>query len=256
MTFCDRIKMALGYKTGIYAVSGQHIKGINPGFKYTDDVMFHERITYIRLGSSIICIDAPLSQDACRLVKLMSEMALSKETADFTQPLEYILKNDVSKDSIKGKYSGCMAFFIRPHQDVMDVLKDIYDGYEVELVEDSDGIYLVKEIEDEEQEANSIINGMWQEKGINVIIGSGRVVGGNYTIKDSASHAKMASDLAFELGFKEGFYHIDKMTIYGLLYSIDDEKIDYYLHGGYSGFVEVVRDKELINTAEELFRCY
>jgi hypothetical protein len=66
----------------------------------------------------------------------------------------------------------------------------------------------------------------------------------------------MASDLAFELGFKEGFYHIDKMTIYGLLYSIDDEKIDYYLHGGYSGFVEVVRDKELINTAEELFRCH
>jgi sugar diacid utilization regulator len=189
------------------------------------------------------------------MAKLLVEFILEKEAADFMQPLDYILKNDVARESIKGKYAGNTVFFIRSAESAADILKSIYYNCDVNIVEDSNGVYLVKEVEDPELEAASIIDGISEEKGIKVIIGSGRMIGGSYTVRDSAAHANSAVTLAINLGKSEGFYHIDKMLIYGMLFSLDEKTIDYYMNGGYEGFIDAARDKELLSTAEELFKC-
>lgn len=258
MTFCDKIQTALKLKVGIYNFEGGFIEGYDIGFIEvgTDDYMNNKDKTYIKCRNVIIGIDGNISQDAYNLIRMTYEVSSEKVIADFMQPLEYIIKNNVKNENIKGKYLGCNVLYVKSNIEVIDILRDIYEGFSYDTVTDDEGIYLVKTMEDVEQEAEAIINGISLERGTNIIIGAGRRVTGSYTIKDSAEHAKTASSLAQVLTFKEGYYHIDKMIMYGLIYSIDKSKIDYYINGGYSGFADVVRDKELIDTAEELFKCH
>lgn len=256
MSFCDKIESALGHRAGLYNCHGDHIEGIDLGFIYVEDIGYNDGKTYIRSGNYIICVESVLAQDTCAVAKLLCEFIVEKETAEFLQPLDYILKNDVSKESIKGKYAGNTVFLIKSSFAALDILKSIYYNCEVNIVEDTNGIYLVKEVDDPELEAESIIEGISEEKGIKSIIGCGRVIGGSYTVKDSAAHANTAIELALNLGKNEGFYHIDKMLIYGMLFSLDEKTIEYYMNGGYDGFIDVVRDKELLSTAEVLFKCH
>jgi hypothetical protein len=256
MTFCDKIQTALKYKSGIYNLDGTLIEGNDIGFKNVEERQCIDYKTYIRCRSSIIVIDGVISEDAYNFIKVTYDSSSDKVVADFMQPLDYILKNEVKSENIKGKYLGCNVFYIKSNIEVIDIIKDIYEGFSYDTVLDEEGMYLVKQMEDIEQEAEAIINGISLERGMNLIIGSGRRVSGNYTVKDSAVHAKTAASLAKGLNFKEGYYHIDKMIMYGLIYSIEKSKIDFYINGGYSGFTDVVRDKELIDTAEELFKCH
>jgi hypothetical protein len=255
MGFCDSIKNDLGYDVGIYNIHGNYIDGKDLGFRYTDDIEYGENSTYIRFKNYIIVVNSKLSQDACNLIKLAYNIVMEKEAANIVQPLEYILKNNVSQESIKDKYTGYNVFYIWAKESILDILNSIYEGYEGEIVQDFEGVYFVKKMEDPEQEADSIINGIRQESGASVIIGCGRTVGGKYTIKDAANHAKTACTIAKNLQFKEGFYSIDKILVYGLIDSLEEDKINYYLNGGYSGFLAVINDKELVDTADELFEC-
>lgn len=256
MTFCEKITGALKLNTGLYNLDGNLLEGKDIGFLDTKDVTKVNQKTYIRHKSIIIAIEGTVSQDACSLIKTTYDLSTEKAASDFMQPLEYIIKNDVKNENIKGKYLNSNVIYIKSNVDAIDILKDIYEGFTYDTVSDDEGVYLVKQMEDIEQEAEAILNGICLERGINVIIGSGRRVTGNYTVKDSAEHAKTACSLAQVLNFKEGFYHIDKMIMYGLIYSADKDKIEFYINGGYMGFADVVRDKELIDTAEELFKCH
>lgn len=256
MTFCEKIEAALKLKVGVYNLDGSLIEGNDIGFAEGGESLSINGKTYVKCKNVIIAVGGNISQDAYNLIKVTYEYSTEKTIADFMQPLGYIIKNDVKSENIKGKYLGCNVFYIRSNIEVIDIIKDIYEGFSYDTVMDDEGVYLVKQMEDVEQEAEAIINGISIERGMNIIIGSGRRVFGNYTVKDSAEHAKMASFLAQVLNFKEGYYHIDKMIMYGLIYSIDKSKIDFYINGGYSGFADVVRDKELIDTAEELFKCH
>ena len=256
MIIWERIENTLGCKTGVYNIMGSHINGIDPGYKHTQDVMYANGFTYIRCDALIICIEGELAHDSCALIRLLCQQEMEKKESEHMQPLEYILKNQVSRDSIKGKYTGYTAFYIKPYQDVREFIERLFEDISIEMVEYDDGLYLFSPSEDDELEGSSIINGLMEEKGLNVIIGAGRIIGGSYTVKDSAEHARAAYELACSLDYKNGFFPIDRMAIYGLIYSIPEEKEDFYFRGGYAGFPEVLRDKELINTAEELFRCH
>lgn len=256
MTFCDKIQTALNVKVGVYSFEKNLLDGYDIGFEEVQDILNINNKTYVKCENVIIAIDGNLSKDASNLVKITYELAIEKVAADFMQPLEYIVKNDVKNENIKGKYIGCNSIYMKSNVGIIDIIKDIYEGCSYDIATDDEGIYLVKQMDDVEAEAEAIINGICIEKGITVIIGAGRKIGGNYTIKDSVVHAKTACDLAQSLSFKEGFYHIDKMIMYGIIYSIDKSKIDFYMNGGYAGFADVVRDKELIDTAEELFKCH
>lgn len=256
MSFCDRIAAALKFNIGVYNLEGVLVEGTDNGFIMVDDNKVQDGKTCIRVKNAVIIVDGALSEDAQGLIKITYDMSNEKAAADFMQPLEYIIKNDVKSENIKGKYLGCHAFYIKCSIDIVDILRDIYEGFSYDTVIDEEGIYLVKQMEEAQQEAEAIINGISLEKGINVIIGAGHRISGNYTVKDSAEHAKTACSLAQVMGFNEGYYHIDKMIMYGLIYSIEKDKIEYYINGGYAGFTDVVRDKELIDTAEELFRCH
>lgn len=256
MTFCSKIQNALNSKTGIYNLDGSLSEGYELGFSNTEDISYEKNITYVKCRNVIIAIEGKLSLDACNLIKITYELSEEKISADFVQPLEYIIKNDVDNENIKGKYVGSNVIYIRTNADIKEIISDIYEGFSYETVTDGEGVYLVKQMEDVEQEAESIISGISDESGIDVIVGSGRIVTGNYTVKDAAMHAKTSASLAQVLSFREGFYHIDKMIMYGMINSIDKEKIEFYINGGYSGFADVVRDRELIDTAEELFRCH
>ncbi len=254
--FYDLIEKALGYSIGVYNISGNHLKGINPGYRHTEDVLNTGNMTYIRCDSLIICVGGELSQDSCALIRMICREDMEKQESQHMQPLEYILKNQVSRDSIKGKYTGYVAMYVRPSHGVRDFIEGLFENVSIEMVEDEGGLYLLVPSEDDEQEGDSIINGLMEEKGVSVVIGSGRRINGTYTVKDSAEHAKAACELAWGLDKRNGFFHIDRMAIYGLMYSIPEDKADLYFHGGYGGFSEVLRDKELINTAEELFKCH
>jgi hypothetical protein len=256
MTFCDKIEEALNLSVGIYNLQGELMEGKAIGFEVTQDNININGKTYIKCRNVIIAVQGTVMQDVCNLIKITYELSIEKVVADFMQPLEYIIKNNVKNENIKGKYLGSNVLYIKSDFAITDILEDIYEGCAYDTVTDEEGVYLIKNMDDVDQEAEAIINGICLERGINVIIGSGRKVGGSYTIKDSAEHSKAAYSLAHVLGLKEGFYHIDKMIMYGLIYSIDKSKIDFYMHGGYAGFADVVRDKELIDTAEELFRCH
>ncbi|MDO6353965.1 helix-turn-helix domain-containing protein [Caloramator sp. CAR-1] len=255
MSFCDDLYLALGYEIGLYDINGNLKEGKDIGFKDVDDIEIGD-FTFIRIGDNILSIKGKLSQDACNLVKLYFSFYKNKEAADVLQPLEYILKNDVPKEKLMGKFLNKTTMYIMCPIKYFNIVESIYDGYEAELVKDDEGIYIVKEIENFEEEAESILEELKQEGANNVIIGSGRQVKGDYTIKNSAIHAKTSCLLAKNLGYNEGIFHIDKMILYGIISEGDMSKIDFYLNGGYENFYDVYRDKELINTAEELFRCH
>jgi len=253
MELCKTIEKTLGYRIGIYDERGRYLKGADLGYRYTQDILYEDNITYIRNGSLIICVEGKLSHDSCILIRLLCQQESGEQ--EHNQSLEYILKNDVSKDSIRGKYIGYTAMYIRTSKDIRDFIERLYEGVSIEMVEDENGLYLLIPSEDDEQEGNSIINGLMEERGVSVLIGSGRKIGGSYTVKDSAEHARISVNLAFSLGYKSGFFHIDMMTIYGLMNSIPEDKEKLYLHGGYGGFSQVMSDKELINTADKLLSC-
>lgn len=253
MGLCETLEKTLGYRIGIYDERGRHLKGINLGYKHTQDILYEDNLTYIRNGRLIICIEGKLSHDSCILIRLLCQQ--EGEEQEHAQSLEYILTNDVSKDSIRGKYTGYTVMYIRTSKDIKDFIEGLYEDVSIEMVEEENGIYLLIPSEDDGEEGNSIINGLMEEKGISVLIGSGRRIGGSYTVKDSAEHARISSSLAISLGYKSGFFHIDMMAIYGLMNSIPEDKEEFYLHGGYGGFSQVVSDMELINTAEKLISC-
>ncbi|KRQ86711.1 Purine catabolism regulatory protein [Caloramator mitchellensis] len=255
MSFCDNLKKYLGYEVGLYDLNGNLYEGKDVGFKYTDDILTGD-ITCIKLDNSILSVNSKLSQDACNLIKLIFAANRPKEAADVLQPLEYILKNDISNDKLIGKFINKVVMFISCPAKYHDIIYSIYEGYDAEIVKDTDGLYIVKEMDEFEEEAESIVEELKQQGAINVILSSGRTVKGNYTIKNSALHAKTAATLAKNLGYNEGYFHIDKMILYGIISESEYSKIDFYLNGGYEGFYDVYRDKELINTAEELFRCH
>lgn len=253
MGLCETLEKTLGYRIGIYDERGRYLKGKDLGYKPTQDILYEDKMTYIRTGSLIVCVEGKLSHDSCALIRLLCQQ--EGEEQEHMQSLEYILKNDVSKVSIRGKYAGHTVMYIRTSKDIRDFIEGLYEDVSVEMVEDENGLYLLIPSEDDGEEGNSIINGLMEEKGISVLIGSGRKIGGTYTVKDSAEHARIALSLAFGLGYKSGFFHIDMMTIYGLMNSIPEDKEEFYLHGGYGGFAQVISDKELINTAEKLLSC-
>ncbi|SKA95358.1 PucR C-terminal helix-turn-helix domain-containing protein [Caloramator quimbayensis] len=255
MGFCEGIEKALKCNIGIYDLKGNIICGSNIGFCYTDDILYRDNLTYIRCDRIIISADCLLSQDAISLIRLISSYERGKEAAVFVQPLEYILKNDVSYESLIGRYEGYTSLYIKCTEDVEDVLFNIYSGYDVEIIKDESGIYLIKKFEDVENEANSIINGIWDERGINIIIGSGRIVKDKYTIKHSFEDAKLSAMLAEKLGFKNGYFIYEKMVIYDLINSLDRNDLEKLYDGIYDGFFDVIRDRELINTAEEFLKC-
>ena len=256
MDFVRRIENAIGRRIGIYDKGGNLLDGNDTGFIKTDNISFNNGCTGINCGENVIVVETILTTDAVNLIIAMYSYIYKKEAADLLQPLEYILKNNVDEESIKGRFSGCTAFYIRSSCDIKEFLMNIYDSCNVQFVKDDEGIYMVKVSDDDESEADSIIDGVREEKGINVIIGCGRKVNSDYSIKSSASHAKISALIAEDLGKNYGFFHIDMMIVYGLIYSSDIEKINYYMNGGYKGFFELVNNKELIDTAEVLFRCH
>lgn len=253
MTLCESLNGATGHKTGLYRINGDYVEGINPGFKDTSDKLISDGMTYISANGYIICVDAEVSDESVNLIRVIGNLMLKKVEDETVKGLDYILKHDIPRDKLKGKYSGSTVFYIKNGAKVVDFIKGVYENCNIEIVKDKESLYLVKKSDDDEQEAMSIVNDIKQESNVDIIIGCGRLVSGSYTVKDSAEHAKEACRLAANLGYTKGFYHIDSMAVYGLIYSVADEKIEFYLRGGYSGFNEVVRDKELINTAEELF---
>ena len=256
MLFCHQVQTALGYKVGMYDLLGNYIEGEEISFKYTDDICFESNATYILCQNHIIAVNSILSQDTCNLIKYTYSFYKKKEFDESNPSIEYILKNDISEEYVKGRYNGYNVFYIKAKENVYDFIKTIYDGQAIELVNDGEGVYLVKEIDEVEQEAESIIEGIWQEKGVNVLIGCGRTVAGNYTIKEAALHSKKACKIAESLNNKDGFYHIDKMIIYGLINSICPKDISFYLKGKHDNFIIVARNKELVDTADKLFNCH
>jgi hypothetical protein len=255
MGFCELIEKTLGYKTGVYDTRGIHLDGIDPGYKHTQDILYEDNMTYIRNDSLIICVEGRLSHDSCALIRLICQKEMGKQEHGDMQSLEYILKNEVARDRVRGKYTGYTAMYIRPSKGIRDFIEGIFEDVSIELVEDENALYLLVPSDEDEQEGCSIIKGLMEEKGISVLIGAGRVIGGSYTVKDSAEHARISWDLAYGLGYKSGFFHIDKMAIYGLMDSISEDKETFFLHGGYGGFSEVFMDSELIKTSEELLKC-
>lgn len=255
MAFCENLKSALKANVAVYDSKGNLIEGEDLGFIYTKDLEYSKGITYINVSKYVIAISREISQDAVNLVRMIA-LANIEEAAGFMQPLEYILKNDVSSETLRGRFSDYSVLYIKSKTNFKDLLESIYESTDTSIIQDDEGIYIVKVIDDLEQEAESIIDGISQETGSNVLIGASRRVGASYTIKDAANHAKQSANLASILGFKEGFYHIDKMLMYGILYSCSDEAVGYYMNGGFSGFYDVIKDKELLDTAEELFKCH
>lgn len=256
MLFCDMVQTALGYEVGMYDLLGNYIEGDEIGFKYTDDICYENNKTYILCQNYIITVNCILSQDTCNLIKYTYGFFKKKEFNESNPSLEYILKNDVSEEHVKGRYNNYNVFYIKAKENVYDFIKTIYDGQAIELVDDGDGVYLVKQIDEVEQEAEAIIEGIWQEKGLNVLIGCGRTIEGNYTIKEAALHSKRSCKIAESLNNKDGFYHIDMMMVYGLINSINAKDVSFYLKGRYDSFILVARDKELVDTADRLFKCH
>lgn len=255
MAFHDDIRKALKCSVGVYSINGKLISGDEIGFKETDSLLFDGSNTYIRVQNAVIAVNAQLSRDACELIRYTYKYDVNKEAASFLQPLEYILKNDVPEESIADRYQGYRVLYIKSAEDAEDLIKSIYEGQNFELVKDEEGIYIVKEVDDIEQEADSLIGGICQENGISAIIGSGREINGKYTVKDSANHSKDAVSIAVDMGFNEGYYDIDKMSIYGIMRSTDVKKIEYYLKGSSDVFKNIAQEKELLKTAEELLKC-
>ncbi|SEF79110.1 PucR C-terminal helix-turn-helix domain-containing protein [Caloramator fervidus] len=249
MSLCDTLQNILKYEMGLYDLNGNLKEGKDVGLK-------NDEFTYIKLGEDILAIKGKLSRDACNLIEFYYNSFYKKEAADTLQPLEHILKNDVPNESLVGKFINKSVMYIMCPLKCVDILKSIYEGCKVDLVEDEEGFYIVKEVENFEEEAQSIIDELKQEGFSNILIGCGRAVKGSYTIKNSAVHAKISCFLAKNLGYNEGLFHIDKMILYGIISESDASKIDFYLNGGYDGFYYVYKDKELINTAEVLFRCH
>lgn len=256
MAFCDTLQNILDCKVGLYNINGHLIEGHDIGFSYTDNTYYSNKNTYIFCNNHIVSINCKLSQDACNLVKLNFTLFKEHKSEGFINSLDYIVKNNIPSEDIKGKYKNYTVFYIKSKENICDILRTIYEGYNIELSKDTEGVYLAKQMDEVEQEAAAIIDGIWQEKGISSIIGCGRTVKDNYTIKDAAIHSKTSCLIAQNLELKEGFYHIDKMIAFGLMNSLSDDDINFYLNGGYEGFSIVTRDKELVDTAEQLFKCH
>ncbi|WP_168190119.1 PucR family transcriptional regulator [Caloramator sp. E03] len=255
MDFCEGIGKTLNCKIGVYDLKGNLICGEDVGYLNTDDMLIKDGLTYIKCDKVIVSVSSLLSQDAVNLLKLIIYNVYEKEAANLMQPIEYILKHDVPYESLKGRYEGYKALYIKCNEDIEDVLLNVYSGYNVEFVKDENGIYLIKKFEDDENEANSIINGIWDEKGINVIIGSGKTVKGEYTIKHSAENAKISAYLAERLGFKNGYFIYEKMVIYDLINGLRRDFLEKLFSSIDNDFLNILRDRELINTAEEFLRC-
>lgn len=255
MLFCDKVQTALGYEVGMYDHLGNLVEGKEVGFRYTGDVLIEGNLTYILCQNHIVAVNNALSQDACNLIKYTYGFFKRSGVDESNPSLEYILINDVSEEHVRGRYTDYNVFYIKARERVYDLIKSIYEGQAIGLVDDGEGVYLAKQVEDVQQEAESIIEGIWQEQGANVLIGCGRTVGGAYTIKDAALHSKMSCRIAESLCNKDGFYHIDRMIVYGLINSIGDKDIGFYLRGKLDSFMAAARDKELVDTADKLFDC-
>lgn len=253
--FCDSLARTLNCDIGIYSLDGKLIGGVDVGFKYTDNIFKDGSFTYLKVENMIVCVNKDLSQDACNLIKLYYENIKYKEAVNISQPLQYILNEDINESKVLDKYLGYRVFYVRCHEDIREIIESIYEGERFEIAEDEDGFYIAKIVEDVEMEANSLISGIGEEKGIELLIGAGGIINRSYTIKDSAAHSKEAVCLAQRLGFKEGFYPIDKMIFYKIIESSDKGKIEKYIMGSVSSFNDILHDKELISTAEELFKC-
>lgn len=253
--FCDSYEAALGCRIGVYDLDGTLIAGEDLGFVTTKSYEIHDDMTIIKSGNYIIVANKKLSQETCRVIEITGKYLNKKEAEGFSQPLSYILANNLSNELIRGRYCSSVVLYIKTAQDISDILTNIYEGQTFEIHRDGEGLFLVKEIDDVFSEGNSIISGISEENGIDVIIGCGRVIEGEYTVKDSAYQAKEAAVLAGQLGFREGFYHIDKMILYSIINISDSVKIKEYIKGGYTKFLDILGDKELVSTAEELFKC-
>ncbi|HBN28665.1 MAG TPA: hypothetical protein DD421_06435, partial [Clostridiaceae bacterium] len=212
--FCDSLARTLNCDIGIYSLDGKLIEGVDVGFKYTDNIFKDGSFTYLKVENMIVCVNKDLSQDACNLIKLYYENIKYKEAVNISQPLQYILNEDINEGKVLDKYLGCRVFYVKCHEDIREIIESIYEGERFETAEDEDGFYIAKIVEDVEMEANSLISGIGEEKGIELLIGAGGIINRSYTIKDSAAHSKEAVCLAQRLGFKEGFYSIDKMIFY------------------------------------------
>lgn len=255
MNFCEGIENALNCKIGVYDLKGKLICGEDVGYLNTDDMLVKDGLTYIKCDKVIISVSSLLSQDVVNLLKLIVYNAFKETATNLMQPIEYILKHDVSYESLKGRYEEYKALYIRCNEDIEDILLNVYSGYDVDFVKDENGIYLIKKFEDDENEAISIINGIWDEKGINIIIGSGKTVKGEYTIKHSAENAKISACLAERLGFKNGYFKYEKMVIYDLINGLRRDFLEKLFSSIDNNFLNILRDRELINTAEEFLRC-
>lgn len=255
MGFCESIEKALKCKAGIYDLKGNFICGTNIGFCYTEDISSNSKFTCINCTRVIVSVNCLLSQDAINLIRLFAEKEYNNEAAYILQPLEYIIKNNVSYESLKGRFEGYTALYLKCSENIDDVLFNIYSGCDVEFVKDENGIYMIKKFDDVDIEADSIINGVRDEKGINIIIGSGRNAACKYTIKHSAEHAKISAVLAGRLGFKSGHFNYEKMVIYNLINSLSNNMTEELLNSINDSFFDVLKDRELINTAEEFLKC-
>lgn len=253
--FCDSLARTLNCDIGVYSLDGKLIEGVDVGFKYTDNIFKDGSFTYLKVENMIVCVNKDLSQDACNLIKLYYENIKYKEAVNISQPLQYILNEDIDESKVLDKYLGCRVLYVKCHEDIREIIESIYEGERFETAEDEDGFYIAKIVEDAEMEANSLISGIGEEKGIELLIGAGGIINRSYTIKDSAAHSKEAVCLAQRLGFKEGFYSIDKMIFYKIIESSNKEKIEKYIMGSVSSFNDILHDKELISTAEEIFKC-
>lgn len=256
MTFWEKISSELGFDIGVYDRLGNIVWGIDLGFINTDDCTIYENKTYIPCDKFIVAVKGLLSQDACTLIKAAHSIINEKNSIPIVDSLEFIINNDVPRSQLAGKYDGLTSFYIAAEEDIYGVISAIYEDEYVNLVKDgSEGIYLIKETEDPSIEADAIIHGLWHENGISCIIGCSRRIHGDYTVKDAAVHSKSAYKVANAFGNKNGFFHIDKIIVKALIKSINEEDLSFYIHGGYEGFMHLVRDKELIDTAEQLFKC-
>lgn len=253
--FLEFLQKTFNCRIGVYDLSGKHIIGDKLGFKYTDDLYINKDYTWIRDGEYIICMNIVLSNEACRFVRGTFDYFSNDELQNVMNPLQYCLTEGASQEDLRGKYIGYSVMFLKCNKDIMDILHGIYDEYGLYIFKDNEGIYIGGVIDDMEQQGNSIVNTLFQERGIDILIGGGEAVSELYTIKDSLNHAVEAAELAAKLGYKSGYYPIGKMAIEGLIYSLDDDKIKFYTKGLYKGFGEIFRDRELIHTAQELLNC-
>lgn len=255
MSFGERIEEALGYSTSVYDCSGAILEGKNEKFVSTEDVIITDGRTYIKSGSFIICVGEALSPDAVRLVRYFSESELKKAYNRECSELEYIIKSKSINYSASKRYAGKRVFYIKSEAEMADLLKIIYEGTFYDIYDDGEGIYLSMLFEDDEEEANSVINEISEQTGEEIIIGSSKEINEGYTVLKAAEHAKQSAELAEVLSFKSGYYPIDRMVFYDIIKKADASDIESYLEVFSRTVLSIINDRELIETAEEFMKC-